>query len=129
MFSLYDRVVKHDLVGVVTIRRFFEHMHVVGELRQFFMLSFDDGKLNFFFFVLLAKGQADVIEAKVLLFNFLVMRSTLICSPSTNEIGHGFKDFIHTPHFFIEEVLLVFIEENKILPLFILCPVADVHPL
>ena len=83
-------------------------MHVVGELRQFFMLGFDNGKLNFLFFVLLAEGQEDVIEAEVLLFNFLVVRPTLISSPSANVIGHGFKDFVHSPHLFIEEVLLVF---------------------
>jgi hypothetical protein len=42
-----------------------------------------------------------------LFFHLLMMAAALLCFPRAHKGGHRFKDFIHSTHVFVQEVVMV----------------------
>ncbi len=60
-----------------------------------------------------------IIKRFILFLHLLMMRSTLICSPTAYKIRHCFKNFIHSSHFFYLEMTMIDLEKPMI-PFFLL---------
>lgn len=57
-----------------------------------------------------------------------MMGSTLVCSPTSEEISHRLEYLIHPSHLLILKMAMVYLEEPMILPLLIRCPMSHLHP-
>jgi hypothetical protein len=61
-----------------------------------------------------------------LFLHFLMVAATLLGFPRGHKEGHGLKYFIHSPHVFVQEVMMVDLQKPVISLIFLDCPVAEV---
>jgi len=79
--------------------------------------------------VVLPKSIENVLEGVVFLLDLLVMAAALVSGSSPNECCHGLEFLVKPAHLSVEEVTLVFEEEEEIESFFLESPVANIHPL
>lgn len=61
-----------------------------------------------------------------LFFHFLMMATALLGFSRANKKRHRFKDFIHSPHVFVQKVVIMDLKEPVISLVFFQCPMTIV---